>query len=369
MKRDADIYETPNGRHQYRWREGGRRRARTFDRKTEARAFKIATRRRIQLGGVVELAQDDPTLREFVRTYWREHAIPNLRESTRDLYRRTWHNHLLSRVGDLTLRELTPGRVLSVQNGLLAAGVGEPTVRKAMGVLQSIYSFAVLTVDGIDTNPVAAVKKPPAETTREPHIFTPVEVEAIRARLGLRDAALVAVLAYAGPRPEEALRLRWADVGQNALHFRDTKRRRDRHPPLLASLREDLNALYLAAGRPDRTVPVFPNTAGGHWSRASWRSWRRRVWQHDWRADPRNPRALDPLTPSGSRPRDLRSSYVTVMLYAGEPLTTIARSCGTSVAMLDRHYAGVIANWNGERVAAEAQIRAARGGELEVVAG
>jgi hypothetical protein len=42
------------------------------------------------------------------------------------------------------------------------------------------------------------------------------------------------------------------------------------------------------------------------------------------------------------------------------PLTTIARWCGTSVEMLDRHYAGVIANWDGVRVSPEEQIREAR---------
>lgn len=64
--------------------------------------------------------------------------------------------------------------------------------------------------------------------------------------------------------------------------------------------------------------------------------------------------------PPDTRPRDLRSSYVTVQIYAGVPLTTIAKQVGTSVAMLDKHYAGVIANRNGERVPADEQIRQAR---------
>jgi len=64
--------------------------------------------------------------------------------------------------------------------------------------------------------------------------------------------------------------------------------------------------------------------------------------------------------PAGTRPRDLRSSYITVQIYAGVPLTTVARHVGTSVAMIDRHYAGVIANWDGVAVAAEEQIRRAR---------
>ena len=64
--------------------------------------------------------------------------------------------------------------------------------------------------------------------------------------------------------------------------------------------------------------------------------------------------------PPGTRPRDLRSSYITVQIYDGWPLTEIAKWAGTSVAMLDKHYAGVIANWDGVPVAPEEQIRQAR---------
>jgi hypothetical protein len=64
--------------------------------------------------------------------------------------------------------------------------------------------------------------------------------------------------------------------------------------------------------------------------------------------------------PAGTRPRDLRSSYVTVQVYAGVPLTTIAKEIGTSVAMIERHYAGIIANWNGRQIPAADQIMAAR---------
>ncbi|MGN6169933.1 MAG: hypothetical protein ACTHQQ_17455 [Solirubrobacteraceae bacterium] len=40
--------------------------------------------------------------------------------------------------------------------------------------------------------------------------------------------------------------------------------------------------------------------------------------------------------PAGTRPRDLRSSFITVQVYAGVPLTTIAKQCGTGVAMIEK---------------------------------
>jgi hypothetical protein len=42
------------------------------------------------------------------------------------------------------------------------------------------------------------------------------------------------------------------------------------------------------------------------------------------------------------------------------PLTTISKEVGTSIQMIEQHYAGVIENWDGRRVPAERQIRAAR---------
>jgi len=66
------------------------------------------------------------------------------------------------------------------------------------------------------------------------------------------------------------------------------------------------------------------------------------------------------VAPRGTRPRDLRSSFITLQIYAGVPLTTIAKQCRTSVPMIEKHYAGVIENWDGVQVPAEDQIRAAR---------
>jgi hypothetical protein len=51
---------------------------------------------------------------------------------------------------------------------------------------------------------------------------------------------------------------------------------------------------------------------------------------------------------------------VTLRVYEGIPLTQIAREVGTSVRMIELHYAGVIANWDGKQTPSEAYIRAAR---------
>jgi integrase len=336
----------PNGRYAIRWREGGTRHQLTFDLRKDAEAAALEVSRRLQSHGLVDLNRGSVTLGEFVETWWTLHVIPNLAPDTRDVYLHVWGKHLHPRLASRQLRQITPGVITRVRSDLERAGVGAPMVRKALSVLQSILAFAVVEGE-LQFNPAASVRKPRAQRTREPVIFSPVDVEQIRARLARpRDRALVSMLAYAGPRPEEALRTTFRDVGPEAIRFVDTKRHRERHTPLLRALAQDLREYQLTEGRPAPTRAVFAAHDGGHWQRDDWRNWVRRTWR--------------PVAPAGSRPRDLRSSYVTLRVYEGVPLTTIAREVGTSVQMIDRHYAGTIANWDGQRVPADAQIRAAR---------
>ncbi len=357
-----DLQRKPNGKWKLRWNEGGRKRARSFDRKGDAIKFEADRIRRRQLGQAA--IPDDQPLREFVETYWRLHAVPNLSQATRDLYGHIWGRHILPRLGDYGVRELTPKRLTRFRVELERAGVGTATVVKAMTIVQSILSFAVAE-ELVEYNAAAGVAKPRYERAREPHIFLPADVERIRGKLGLRDRTLVSVLAYSGPRPEEvACRLAWGDIGEQAIRYVDTKRHRVRFTPLLAPLAEDLREWFLACGRPGAGTPLFPAHDGGFWDQDDWRNWRRRIWH----GEPERPRrdrkrAVPPrpgCAPADTRPRDLRSSYVTLRVYEGVPLTQIAREVGTSVRMIEQHYAGVVENWDGERVPAEDQIRSAR---------
>ena len=109
---------------------------------------------------------------------------------------------------------------------------------------------------------------------------------------------------------------------------------------------------------------MFPAHDGGFWSQDDWRNWRQRTWKGEPERQRRDRKSATPpragCAPKGTRPRDLRSSYVTLRVYEGIPLTQIAREVGTSVRMIELHYAGVIANWDGKQVPAERSIRAAR---------
>lgn len=356
-----DLHRKPNGRWELRWREAGRYRSRTFDRKEDAKTFDANRRVRKQLGHAA--VPEDVALREFTKTYWRLHAAPDLAPSTREFYARALQNHIIPRLGDYGVRELSPKRLARFREDLERARIGTATVRKCLAIVQGILSFAVAE-ELVEFNAAASVRKPRYRRAREPRIFLPADVEQIRHRLSsLRDRTLVSVLAYSGPRPEEVVsRLAWDDIGQRTIRYVDTKRRKTRFTPLLSPLAEDLREWFLASGRPDTRRPVFPAHDGGFWDRDDWANWRRLIWKGEPERKYKRgtTRGTVGCAPPGSRPRDLRSSYITVRIYEGVPVTTVAKEVGTSIAMLEQHYAGVISDWDGRQVPAERQIRQAR---------
>ncbi|MCP9491396.1 MAG: hypothetical protein MSC31_16210 [Solirubrobacteraceae bacterium MAG38_C4-C5] len=121
-------------------------------------AFDLEVRRRQQLGGL--LSPDlDVTLREFADEWWQLHVVPDLAAHTQSGYAGLRDRHILPHLGRYRLRELTPRVLNRYRAELLTGGVGQPTVRKALAVLQSMITVAVQE-ERIDSNPVAKIRKP-----------------------------------------------------------------------------------------------------------------------------------------------------------------------------------------------------------------
>jgi site-specific recombinase XerC len=76
-----------------------------------------------------------------------------------------WNSHLLPGVGHLQLRQLTPGVVDQLKSGLRADGVGAPTIRKTLSLLQAMLRQAVAW-DRLRLNPVKQISKPKAPRQR-----------------------------------------------------------------------------------------------------------------------------------------------------------------------------------------------------------
>ena len=77
--------------------------------------------------------------------------------------------------------------------------------------------------DRVAKNPVRLVKRPSGRRKRAVVCLPPLTVELARAVLLAEgrygDAALVCTLAYAGPRPQDALALEWPHVRERTLLF------------------------------------------------------------------------------------------------------------------------------------------------------
>jgi len=350
--RDGKAYHV----FRVRWRDSaGEHRSKTLPRGTTRQQAEDFERRVVTLkriGRLDDLDRGRQLLADFAEEWWEVYAAQHLQRSTLKTYATIWNRHVLPRLGGHELREITPHVIVTLTLDLEAAGVGGPTVRKALAVLQGMLQRAV-EWERIDSNPVRAVRKPAINRDRVVRALAPVEVEAIRDELRARDATIVSCLAYSGPRPGELLRfpLCWQDLGERTLLYRQPKTKKLPRPVrLVGPLAQDLAEWRLVQARP-LSGPVFPAHDGEAWSIDEWRNWARRIFR------PAAERAGVDI----GRPYDLRHTWASLLIQEGRlTLVEIAEQMGHSTQTLLSTYAHVIAELSGEQRPVEDLIREAR---------
>ena len=270
------------------------------------------------------------------------------------------------------------------------AGAGEPTIRRCLAITQSMLRLAVIE-ERISSNPVDLLDKPPAIPERHVDPIAPAAVERIRraaiARrgpLGAGDAFIIAMLAYAGLRPQELLALEWDDVltdvaklfiarknvdGQVLPYLKSGRRhrtRRHRRVDLFAPLAADLRAHRMRSGA--RRGLVIARADGAPWRKHDWDNWRKRVWQ---------PLAVEaglgayvdqgrgrPPRCEGADPYALRGSFVSLLVWEGRTMLEVAAQAGHGVDVCEMYYARIFEGYDtARRTSAEAAILAARQSE------
>jgi len=356
------------GKYEYRWRENGRHRSRSFTRKADYERFKAEVQRSRELGESLDLDRGKETLAEFIGVYWRRYAVPHLSDKTRDDYRGVWDRHIRGRLGPHRIKDITPAVVDELATELREAGVGEATVGKALTLLSGMFRQAVVW-GRVDRNPLSEIRIPQPKRRRRVRPFAPAEVEALRAYLlgddRLLDATLVSVLAYAGLRPQEARALEWGDVGLRTLRIeraaagasvKATKTERDRSVRLLAPLAADLREWRAASGDVAEDALVFPNTYGGLWSDSVYRNWRKRTYGP----------AVAAIGRAGSAPYDLRHSFASLLIHEGASVVEVARQLGNAPSVTLDTYAHVFdeRDPSGRRDAGGAIEAARRGSDV-----
>jgi integrase len=375
--------------YRVRWKDpvSGQRLGEEFDTAADALDFRAHLRLAARRGALHELDMGRELVVDFAAEWWARFAKHQLDKPTRATYASIWNRHLLGRIGHLQLRQITPGVVDQLKTDLLDDGVGAPTIRKALSLLQAMLREAV-TWDRLRLNPVKQIRKPKAPRQLAIVAFSPAQVEAIREELPtLMDKVLASVLAYAGPRPEEALALEVRHIGKATLLVEQkvvdgeiVPGQKTGRPPrpidLLGPLRQDLAEYLLALGRRTPKALLFARTDGTPWREHDYRNWRRRVFQpaaaraglatlksettYVVVEDKRRRRTRTKY--DGPRPYDLRHAFASLLIRDGsKSLTEIAEQLGNSVATLSKDYAHVIADMKGQpRVPADVAIEQAR---------
>jgi hypothetical protein len=254
-------------RWQVRSREGGRgsrAHMRTFERKRDAERFEREVKRRKELGELALWEQRNRSVHELAREWWAKYAVPNLAELTLDGYEPILAKHVVPRLGEYRLGDVTPEVVADFRAQLESAGVGRHAVRVSMVVLQAMFKQAIRW-RWIEANPVKAVEKPSGKRERAVVCLAPAQVEAIRAWLIKRDklyaATIVSLVAYQGLRiPEEVLALEVRHVRANTLLIEQrnikgkivpgqkVRHSRPRSPRLLDPVRRDVAKYLMSTG-------------------------------------------------------------------------------------------------------------------------
>jgi integrase len=353
------------GGHAYcvRWREHGRNRSRTFDRKPDAEAWDREVKRRRQLGplAVEQLTDRSVTLGEWIVERWTpEHGV-TLERSTRTRYADVHALHIAPTLDDVPLNGLTVGVLRRWQARLIAEGMKPGTVHKCRTFLSSVLRHAA-EAEAIPANPLALVRAPRAEHREQVRPLAPVTVERVRSGLDVERAAIVSVLAYAGLRPGELRALRWGDVRERTIlvqrgadpdgKAKATKTRAVRTVRLLAPLAADLREWRMASGRPGDGALVFPGREGEAWTKDDWDVFRRRGWGTACR------RAGIDVVP---RPYDLRHSFASLLLAEGRTVHYVAAQLGHSPALTLSTYGHLIAEYaDAGPINAEQEIAEAR---------
>lgn len=337
-------------RYRVRWRDGAGARSRVFDRSADAVKYDTEVRRLRQLGGLAQLDAGAETLDAYVSKTWAPTYAHALAPSTRKSYAIVYDRHIAPYLGHLALRAITVETVARWQAERLAGGTGPHAMRRAMAVLSGVLQRAV-EAQRLSHNPVRSTRKATLPRRAEVRPLTPETVETMRTVLEHRDATLVAVLAYAGLRPGEALALEWGHVLEDRLVVNATKTGQRRAVRLLAPLASDLREWRLASGRPAADRLVFPSRGGQRWTQEAQKSWARHAFR----------RAAVAAGAPDATPYALRHSYVSLLLAEGRTALYVAAQAGHSPTMTLDVYGHLFAEYEDRgRVDAEALVRAAR---------
>lgn len=323
----ASVAKRPDGRWRARYRDGaGKEHSRHFGRKVDAQRWLDEVTAAVVTGQYVDPRAGKITVAAYGLA-WAAHQP--WRPKTRDRVDGSLRVHILPVLGERPIAEVRPSEVQALVKALsdrLAPG----TVRLVYATVRAIFRAAELD-RVIPRSPCVRVALP---TPGRKVLTIPdaVTVRAIASALPAHWRAVPIVAAGLGLRPGELFGLKVGDVDflrRTVIVDRQLDEQRSlvelktpasyRTVPLPAVVADEL-AGHLTAGA-DREALVFPGQDG--------RPARLNTFTVAWR------RALLAVDgPAGLRLHDLRHSYASALIAAGESVKTVQSRLGHASAMV-----------------------------------
>ena len=281
-------------------------------------------------------------------TIWTKEYMEDVKESTAFLYTRYVDKYIVPKLGSIKLEALTTPAIQAFYNGLIHPKGGEKplsakTVKNIHGALHKALQQAVL-VSYLRTNPVDACK-PPRVVRKEMHPLEEDQVSAfLTAIQGHPHEYLYKIVLFTGLREGEVLGLTWdcVDFERGTLLIKQQLRREQKKggkyyfsspkngksrtltlaPSVLQLFRLQKlhqNGLRAKAGElwQDNNM-VFSNQVGGYLSYRTVYDCFKRI--------------VSRIGTPNTRFHDLRHTYATMAIRAGDDIKTVQENLGHATA-------------------------------------
>lgn len=253
---------------------------------------------------------------------WLQSYKADLRASTVRMYRGAYNKHIMPELGMMELQEVRPIHIRRVM-----ARVADKSVslqHKVLLTMRQLFETARLN-NLILRNPTDGIKTTPHARPSRKEYLTPEEARALmRAVTEPRARVFCALCLYSGLRKEEALGLKWTDIGPaslvvaRAVTFPDgnqpdpsmelKSKAAHRVLPISAPLRDVLDRT------PRTSVYVVPAPSGGVMTSTCFD----RMWKQHVRS----------VVYFEVRPHMLRHTFATTLYHAGVDLRTAQKLMG-----------------------------------------
>lgn len=276
---------------------------------------------------------DSTTVGEWAKI-WLTTYKADLRPATVGMYRNAYNKHIMDTIGGMELRAVRPVHIRRVMSAV--ADLSESTQHKVLITLRQLFDTAASN-RLVTQNPAKGVKiTPHARPKKQEYLSRAEYVRLLDAITEPRARVFCALCVYCGLRREEALGLRWTDIGPaglivaRAVTFPPHANTHDpsmelknasshRIVPIPAPLREIL------ADTPRLSDYVVPTANGEIMTRSAYR----RMWDA----------YVVPHSQTPIHAHMLRHTYATELYHAGVDLRTAQQLMGhASIQMTAKIY-------------------------------